>query len=151
ETELTPVYLAVAFDVSGSMGDMAPPTWWYDPKLKWTPVTEAMRAFFEDEAAQGISASMGLFPSSPTEDRCATATYEEPEVPMTALPSPAFGAVLDDYEEEVGTPLESGDWRGRTPTLAAVQGIATSLDELRAAEPEASFAMILVTDGLPTG
>src|SRR5690606_14828636 len=73
------------------------------------------------------------------------------EVPMTALPSPAFGAVLDDYEEEVGTPLESGDWRGRTPTLAAVQGIATSLDELRAAEPEASFAMILVTDGLPTG
>jgi hypothetical protein len=151
ETELLPVYLAVAFDVSGSMGNMQPPEWWYDPKLKWTPVAQAMRAFFADDEAQGISALMGLFPSSEAEDRCAAATYEDPEVPMTGLPSTAFDAVLDDYEEQVGTPLESGAWRGRTPTLAAVQGIGTALDDLRAAEPEANFAMVLVTDGLPTG
>jgi len=151
ETGLVPVYLAVAFDVSGSMGLYQAPEWWYDPTLKWTPVSEAMRAFFEDPAASGISATMGLFPGLVEEDRCDVATYENPDVPMTALPSPAFGAVLDGYEEEVGDPLAGGNWRGGTPTLAAVQGISASLDQLRASQPEAAFAMILVTDGLPIG
>lgn len=151
ETALVPVYLTVAFDVSGSMGLHVAPEWWYDPELKWTPVAQAMRAFFEDPAAEGISASMGLFPGLVQDDRCDVATYEDPDVPMTALPSTAFDAVLDAYEAEVGDPLAGGDWRGSTPTLAAVQGMSASLEDLRAEQPDAEFALILVTDGLPTG
>jgi hypothetical protein len=151
ETGLFPVYLAVAFDVSGSMGLYEAPQWWYDPTLKWTPVAQAMRAFFEDPEAQGISATLGLFPSSVDETKCDAASYEDPDVPMTPLPAAAFAAALDDYEAEVGTPLQGGDWRGGTPTLAAVQGMAASLDALREQEPDAKFALVLVTDGLPIG
>ena len=148
ETGLKPVYLAVAFDVSGSMGKLDKPNWWHDPTLKWVPVSQAMRAFFEDPAAQGISATMGMFPS--LETGCDSGSYEEPDVPMTALPSTAFDVALDAYEEEVGDPLAGGDWRGGTPTAAAIEGIATSLDGLRAEETDAVFAVVLVTDGLPT-
>jgi len=151
EAELDPVYIAVAFDVSGSMGLMDEPEWWYDPSLKWTPVAQAMRAFFADPAAEGISASMGLFPALLEEDKCVATSYETPEVPMTALPSPAFDAVLDAYEAEVGDPLAGGNWRGGTPTLEAVQGTVASLEELRATEPDAEYVMVLVTDGLPIG
>jgi hypothetical protein len=150
ETELKPVYLAVAFDVSGSMGKQDKPYWWYDPTFKWVPVSQAMRAFFEDPAARGISATMGMFPSLAESTRCDVASYQEPDVPMTALPSSAFDVALDAYEEEVGDPLAGGNWRGGTPTAAAIEGIATSLDDLRAEEPDAVFAVVLVTDGLPT-
>src|SRR6478735_387873 len=150
ETKLQPVYLGVAFDVSGSMGLFEAPEWWYDPTLKWTPVAQAMRAFFEDPIAEGISASMGLFPSAEDTDRCSASSYENPDVPLTALPSGAFDAVLDDYEAEVGTPLASGNWRGGTPTLAAVEGIGNYLESQQAQETDGAFALVLVTDGLPT-
>jgi hypothetical protein len=151
EAELSPVYLAVAFDVSGSMGHLASPAWWTDPDLKWTPAAEAMRAFFEDPIAEGISASMTLFPGPEEASKCQASSYGDPDVPMTPLPSSAFDAVLDDYEDEVGTPLAGGDWRTDTPTLAAVEGLAASLEALRAQEPDAKFALVLVTDGLPAG
>src|SRR5687768_10563298 len=58
-TELRPVHLAFAFDVSGSMGkgDEA----WHDKALKWDPVVLATRTFFEDPTSDGLSASMTFF------------------------------------------------------------------------------------------
>ena len=41
EAELLPVYLAFAFDVSGSMGKGDKP--WHDRTLKWDPVVAAIR------------------------------------------------------------------------------------------------------------
>ena len=51
--------LIVLFDKSGSMGDRAEG---FDPSVKWTPVTTAMKAFFSDPKSLGISASLEFFP-----------------------------------------------------------------------------------------
>jgi hypothetical protein len=103
EARLQPVYLAFAFDVSGSMGqgDFE----WHDRSLKWEPVVTATKAFFADPSATGISASLVFFPAET--DLCLPATYAEPDVPMTPLPSPAFAAEIDRI-----TPLTEDDWRG---------------------------------------
>jgi hypothetical protein len=147
KTELAPVYLALAFDVSGSMGELDRPRWWHDPEAKWKPIASATRAFLEDPSVKRMNASMVLFPAE--DDECDPETYTTPTVPMTPLPSALFGAALDDYEEEVGSELAGGDWRGGTPTFAALMGAGASLDAVRVAHPEAAFAVVLITDGLP--
>lgn len=147
ETDLAPVYLAFAFDVSGSMGELDEPRWWHDPARKWEPVVAATAAFFEDTSLARVNASMVLFPAD--DDECDAETYATPDVPMTTLPSSAFGETLAEYEAEVGTPLAGGDWRGGTPTFAVLRGAASSLDALRERDPAGAFAAVLVTDGLP--
>jgi hypothetical protein len=145
--ELPPIYLGFAFDVSGSMGKLDRPNWWHDPSLKWAPVVEATTLFFADATAVGISASLTLFPAE--DDACDEDSYLQPGVAMTSLPSTEFAAALRAYEEEVGEPLAGGDWRGGTPTHAALLGVASSLSDRRTSEPNAKFAVVLVTDGMP--
>src|SRR5690606_17676903 len=58
-TELQDVVLAFAFDVSGSMGVNE-----NDRLLKWEPVIAATKAFFEDQASDGLLATLTFFPSS---------------------------------------------------------------------------------------
>ena len=131
-----PVYLAFAFDVSGSMGkgDKA----WHDRALKWDPVVAATKAFFEDDRSEGFSAALTFFPAD--DDRCDRASYQVPDVSMTALPSPAFGEALDM--------IGDGDWRGGTPTLHVLQGIFDQIDAARESRP-GRYAVVLVTDGYP--
>lgn len=149
EAKLSPVFLAFAFDVSGSMGKYDHPNWWHDPAAKWIPVRQATSAFFEDASSNGISASMTFFPAD--DDVCESDTYLTPDVAMTALPSSDFSSALDDYEAEVGMPLSGGDWRGNTPTLAAFLGTSEYLAAFQANNTEAKTAVVLVTDGLPQG
>ncbi len=137
--ELTPVFLAFAFDVSGSMGKGDHP--WHDATLKWDPVVAATRGFFEDPASAGLMASLTAFPIDAGEDeRCDAESYTEPDVDMTALPSTKFGEALDGIRAE--------DWRGGTPTLAAVGGVLDSIDAYRAGHP-GHYVLVLVTDGYP--
>jgi hypothetical protein len=139
--ELEPVHLAFAFDVSGSMGKGDFP--WHDATLKWDPVVAATRAFFEDPASAGLTASLTAFPIDEDEDeRCDADSYTEPDVPMTALPSSEFGEALDEIRE--------GDWRGGTPTLAAVDGVLSSIEEYSEDHP-GRYVLVLVTDGYPAG
>lgn len=139
-TELKPVRLAFAFDVSGSMGKLDKP--YHDPELKWKPVVAATRAFFEDDASSGISASLSFFPAA--DDKCDASTYETPDVPMTELPSDAFGDAINAID-----PKTADDWRGGTPTLAVVQGNLEYLSAQLADAPGAAHALVLVTDGYP--
>lgn len=141
-TSLRSVRLAFLYDVSGSMGKLDYP--WHDPTLKWEPVLAATQAFFTDPESAGLEASLTFFPAG--NDRCEAATYGTPDVPLTALPSPDLSAALDAV-----TPLTAADWRGGTPTLAAVTGVLAQLAPLAAAEPTATFAVVLVTDGHPQG
>jgi hypothetical protein len=137
--ELEPVHLAFAFDVSGSMGKGDFP--WHDASLKWDPVVAATRAFFEDPASAGLTASLTAFPIDADEDeRCDADSYTEPDVPMTALPSSDFGEALDEIRE--------GEWRGGTPTLAAVDGVLSSIEEYSEDHP-GRYVLVLVTDGYP--
>lgn len=147
DADIPPVFLAFAFDVSGSMGKLDRPYWWHDPTFKWQPVVQATSAFFEATGSNGISASMTFFPSK--EDNCEIDSYTQPDVSMTELPSGNFADAFADYEDEVGTPLAGGDWRGNTPTYAALSGVSESLMAARDEHPDAKFAIVLVTDGLP--
>lgn len=144
EARLVPVYLAFAFDVSGSMGKIED-SGCFDPEFKWKPVVEATSAFFSAESSKGLHASMALFPAR--DDKCDASSYEDPEVALQELPSAEFAAALSDYEAEV----EEDEWRGGTPTLAAYSGTLSSLDGARSDDPSARFAVILVTDGKPQG
>jgi hypothetical protein len=155
-TILRPAALAIAFDVSGSMGRLDCPFWNHDPQFKWRPVVDATTAFLEDETIQGVRASMTLFPAA--SDQCTEAAYGEPDVPLTTLPSTQFRAVLAAYEQEVGLadyadpmPDSGGTWRGGTPTRAAVNATRALLSSLLEAEESTQAAIVLVTDGMPAG
>lgn len=155
-TTLRPAYLALAFDVSGSMGRLDCPFWNHDPELKWKPVVAATTAFLEDEANMGIHVAMTLFPAAA--EQCEIESYATPDVPLTELPSTAFREALVEYEEEVGLdaytdpmPEGGGQWRGGTPTFAAVAGTRALLEPLVLENEGARFAIVLVTDGMPAG
>ena len=141
---LQAVHLALAFDVSGSMGKGDEP--WHDKTLKWDPVVAATRAFLEDPASSGLAASLTFFPSDGGEDdRCTQDSYDQPDVAMTALPSDEFGAAIAAIE-----PKSSGDWRGGTPTRFVMQGTRAFVQQARADDP-GRYAIVLITDGYPQG
>ncbi len=142
EAQRKPVFLAFAFDVSGSMGKLDYD--WHDPALKWQPVVAATQAFFADPNSVGISASLTFFPGE--DSICDAETYETPDVPMTILPSGAFAEAITAV-----TPESSDDWRGGTPTLAVVTGVMSQLEAVVAENPGANVSLVLVTDGFPQG
>ncbi len=141
---LQPVYLAFAFDVSGSMGKLDKP--YHDPELKWEPVVAATEAFFQSEDSSGLSASLTFFPIDGEDGRCDAESYDAPDVPMTELPSTDFADAITAI-----TPQSADQWRGGTPTLAVVEGTLTFLAAQKAANPNAHYALVLVTDGYPNG
>jgi hypothetical protein len=142
--ELQPVHLALAFDVSGSMGKGDEP--WHDKALKWDPVVAATRAFLEDPASSGLEASLTFFPEDGDEDeRCVLESYTTPDVPLTALPSDAFGAAIAAIE-----PQSDDDWRGGTPTVWVMRGSREFIAGAREQKP-GRYAIVLITDGYPQG
>ena len=145
ETTLEPVHLAFAFDVSGSMGKLDFP--YHDPKLKWEPVVAATKAFFIDSASANMFASLVFFPIDAGESkRCSASSYGKPDVPVTPLPSDAFGRAIDAI-----APKSTGDWRGGTPTLAVIEGTIDFITPLAKADPGVRYAIVLVSDGYPQG
>ncbi|HMJ11191.1 MAG TPA: vWA domain-containing protein [Polyangiaceae bacterium] len=143
KADLAPVFLAFAFDVSGSMGQLDYA--WHDPELKWKPVVAATQQFFEAQASKGISASLRFFPDKTDAVECTASTYQTPEVPMTALPSPAFRTAIGVVDTETKTA-----WRGGTPTLYVVRGTIAYIEAQRTQKP-GRYALVLVTDGYPQG
>ncbi|UQA59861.1 vWA domain-containing protein [Polyangium aurulentum] len=145
QASFKPAYLGVAFDVSGSMGKLDKP--YHDPKLKWEPVVAATKAFFGDPESKDISASLTFFPIPGGDSvRCEPKNYLTPYVPMTKLPSAAFATAID-----ANTPKTSSDWLGGTPTLAVVTGTFGFLEPMQKADPDALYALVLITDGYPAG
>ncbi|HWA77471.1 MAG TPA: vWA domain-containing protein [Polyangiaceae bacterium] len=138
KAEVLPVYLAFAFDVSGSMGQGDQP--WHDRTLKWDPVTAATKAFFTDPASAGLSASVTFFPAA--SNKCTDGAYMTPDVPMTPLPSPAHGAAIDM--------IGSQTWRGGTPTLNVMHGVIANVRQAAMTTP-GRYVIVLVTDGYPQG
>lgn len=141
-TDLVPVSLGFAFDVSASMGNFDEP--WYDPALKWEPVVSAMKGFFSDQALAGVEASMTFFPASGA--KCETSTYATPDVAPALLPTGAFADAMDAI-----TPQTPDQWRSGTPTFAVAQATLDRLEAQRVADPTTRFAFVLVTDGYPQG
>jgi hypothetical protein len=139
-----PIYLAFAFDISGSMGKGDKK--WHDKTLKWDPVVSALRAFFEDPISAGLNASLTFFPAEGDEDkRCIEEAYATPGVPVTTLPSPVFSNAIAAIE-----PRSEDDWRGGTPTVWVVRGTLQFIRGYRDSHP-GKYAIVLVTDGYPQG
>jgi hypothetical protein len=136
EAKVLPVYLAFAFDVSGSMGKGDED--WHDRTLKWDPVVAATKAFFQDPASVGLTASLTFFPDS--SDSCEDDQYLMPDVPLTPLPAGTFGTALDT--------IGAQDWRGGTPTLHVVRGTIAFVQQQMQATP-GRYVIVLVTDGYP--
>lgn len=151
-TSLRPVVLAFVFDVSASMGNGQFP--YFSRTLKWDPVVAATKAFFEDPASQGLSASLTFFPNAKAPiasgmtqsrgDECVADDYATADVPITPLPSPAFSAAIDAV-----TPPDDDTWRLGTPTLPAVEGTIQAIQALQAAGDNTNYNLVLVSDGMP--
>lgn len=136
------VYLAFAFDVSASMGSND--VEWRSKALKWDPVVAATKQFFLDPASTGFQASLTFFPGpGGRREMCSSDSYTTPSVPMTLLPSPAFGEAID-----VVTPPDDSSWRIGTPTAYAMEGILEFIQAERQQNP-GKYAIVLVTDGYP--
>ncbi|MGK3994721.1 vWA domain-containing protein [Sorangium sp. So ce1024] len=136
------VYLAFAFDVSASMGSND--VEWRSKALKWDPVVDATKQFFLDSASTGFKASLTFFPGpGGRREMCSSDSYTTPAVPMTVLPSPAFGEAIDAV-----TPPDDRSWRIGTPTAYAMEGILEFIEAERQQNP-GKYAIVLVTDGYP--
>ncbi len=147
-TELEGVTLVFAFDVSGSMASDA-----VAREFKWDAVTLAAKTFFASPDSAEVSAQLTFFPAANVggggfggggrpggqEVSCTNDDYMNPDIPLTALPSEEFGTVIDATEPN----------RLGTPTRWALPAVIDQAIALRAAQPS-SYAVVLVTDGLPT-
>lgn len=138
-SELRDVQLAFALDVSASMGQGNQRF-----NLKWRPIVEAAQAFFAEPDSAAISASLTFFPAQNADTWCTAAPYEAPNVPLTALPSPAFSAAIEALNR---TP--NANWRTATPTLAVFDGTVASLRAAAGPSPVLEQAVVLITDGVP--
>lgn len=153
-TQIQEVVLAFAFDVSASMAETD-----LDVSYKWEPTVAGTKAFFEDPASTGVSATLTFFPSANAStfggagggfggfggggagggNSCSANDYAAPDVELTSLPSTDFGVALDAVEPN----------RLGTPTAPALQGVIGQIDDLRAQDPNRTYAIVLVTDGVP--
>lgn len=128
--EAVPVYLVFQYDKSGSMGEDG----------KWNACKAATKAFFSSPDSNGIKASLTFFPTG--NDICTTTQYETPSVPVTALPSAAFGAALDAQSPN-----------GSTPTRPALEGAIAYAKTVEAGKGgtriDGKVAIVFVTDGIP--
>lgn len=137
EAKLTPVNLVIAYDRSGSMGDtQEDPS--FDPAKRWTPVGDAMKAFFTDPTSAGMSATLTFFPKA--NDSCNATDYATPDVALSALPNAAFVTAIEQT-----TP------KGDTPTRAATLGAIAQAKAIAAQRPNEKTVVVLVTDGEPYG
>jgi hypothetical protein len=128
--------LIVMFDKSGSMGD---PAEGFDPSVKWTPVTTAMKAFFSDPNSAGLAASLQFFPQGTDLTSVCSYPYATPLVSLTPLVAsmPLISAI------------DATQPSGGTPTLPALNGAIAYAQQVASAHPKDATFVVLVTDGDP--
>ena len=132
-------YLVFVMDRSDSMSKDS----------KWTSCSAALTDFFSDPLTVGIESALTWLPevtpgthstAAMPSFLCTASSYATADVPLTPLPSPAFGITI------AAQSLEDG-----TPTLAALEGAGTQAQAIAAAHAGAKVVVVLATDGLPAG
>ncbi len=118
-----------------------------DPEEAWRiqPVREAMRAFLQDPASDGIGVGLGYFGDNPVAQNndpqiCSVDNYTDATVGIQPLPGAAT---------ELITQLDAAEPQGGTPTQLGIDGACAYVSDWKAANPTHKVVILLVTDGIP--
>ncbi len=130
---LSPLDLYIMMDQSGSM-DLTTGT----GVTKWAAISAAIKGFVNDAKSVGIGVGIQYFPLT----TCASSEYAKPEVPIADLPANATTIMAS---------IAKHGPNGSTPTAAALDGAITYAQSVAATKPGHVIAVVLATDGVPTG
>ena len=127
-----PVDLVFVIDRSGSMVG-----------AKWSGTTSALTSFFNDPVSAGISAGLVYFPTLKAFGvACDETFYKILDVPIAPLPDNAFDLINSMPASPTGA---------NTPTFTALNGALMAATAYQDAHPTHKVAVVLATDGDPTG
>jgi hypothetical protein len=168
--ERAPVDLLLLVDTSSSMGDMS------GTQTKWDKARDSLRAFVSDPASAGLGVGMMFFPTTGAGARQTCQQASDCTSVSPAMPTPGSPCNLgmcqgaDDgcRVDHFGTPdVELGDLpahagaittaltlralNGATPMVLAVDSGFAALRARHMAFPNRRQALVLCTDGLPSG
>jgi hypothetical protein len=141
-----PLHMVIVFDRSGSMceyqGDGGPRDC-TNTSSKWVQATGAVKNFVSSADSHGIKASLIMFPFNDSGNAaCSSSKYTTPLASEVALPdSTVLGPTLDQHVSS----------SGNTPTKDALTGAVSYANTLAAANPKDKVAIVLATDGEPSG
>ncbi len=132
-----PLNVYVVFDKSASMGPEVTST-------KWAGARKGIGAFVADSGSTGLRIALNFFPrKGDGTPACDSAAYMTPRVPFDLLPKNGK-PITDAIDAELPDGFD-------TPVYPALGGaIRQLINELKARPGEAA-AVILVTDGAPSG
>ncbi len=147
--------MLVMFDRSTSMNEEADEA---TGASRWVLASSALTGFFADPAAGGLQVALRFFPhDSPAvgcnDQACDVNACAQPIVPLATLapePADAHEAALLAASVAATPPERVGGSQG-TPISAALGGALSWATAQRAAAPEESAVVVLVTDGEPNG
>jgi hypothetical protein len=168
--ERAPVDLLLLVDTSSSMRDMS------GTLTKWDKARDSLRAFVSDPASAGLGVGMMFFPTSGAEARQTCQQASDCTSVSPALPTPGspcnlgmcqgvddncrvdhFGKPdvdVGDLPAQAGaitTALTMREPNGATPMVLAVDSGFAALRARQMAFPNRRQALVLSTDGLPSG
>ena len=139
ESEVTPVTLFLALDVSGSMVSQ-------DARaFRWDPITAALNSFADDPASVGLNMALKVFPhqtatgSFDARNQCNPDTYMSSDIQAGPLPA---GPRVSSYLQRVKP-------AGGTPTVPALKGVIEQANQVLE-DPKARAAILLLSDGTPS-
>jgi len=127
QVALTPLDMALGVDTSYSM----------DFDDKWVQVRDALNIFALNPNYANMGVSLQFFP---VREQCSVMLYEQPDVPMQALPGvqPAFSSAVNAQRMFGGTPL-----------VQVMQGMLSYITAWAKDHPSRKPVMVLATDGIP--
>lgn len=108
---------------------------------KWNATVLAIKSFADNPGAAGVHAGLTYFPSV-VADQCAVSSYSALDVSIAELPGNA-----PQIKESLYTTAPSGG----TPMRPALEGGIEALRGRLMGQPDHVGAVVLVTDGDPTG
>jgi hypothetical protein len=140
---LRPLTLYILLDQSGSMKEEGD---------RWTPVTDAIRAFVNAPESEGVRVALQYFALGESdEEKCDADTYAAPEV-NAELPAGVaeVEGSLSAHDFPASECCSNDNVHSGTPTRPAVEGATRWLDAWLTANPEQAVALLLATDGNPS-
>ncbi|HMI89180.1 MAG TPA: vWA domain-containing protein [Polyangiaceae bacterium] len=141
-----PIDLYFMFDRSGSMATVEPGV----AGTRMVAVQTAIEAFLRAPASAWFGAGIAFFPFIPIDadggltpfQSCEVADYASAVVEIGDLPANA---------QTIRDAIGASEPLGATPALPALQGAVQYATARMSAHPERTVAIVLVTDGEPTG